>query len=443
MNEKNDTICALSTPDAMGGLAVIRVSGSYSFTICDKIVKQRFSFENVTSHSCIYGKIYDNEVLIDDCIFTVFRAPRTFTGEHTVEISCHGSTAVTRKILRLLIKSGARMAKNGEFTRRAFENGKLSLLDAEAIAEVIGAETEKELLLVNTLRDGKTFKSISKTKNELLDICSKLAVWADYPDDYQFLQSEMTTPLSMIIQKNKELLDTYDYGAVVRNGVKTVIIGKPNVGKSSILNALVGYERAIVTDNPGTTRDVLTEKINIGSVILNISDTAGIRNTPDEIEQIGVEFAKKELKTADLILAVFDGSKPLDENDAKIIWEIKDKNVIFILNKSDINSFVEMENSVHVSAKNGDISELIEAISTKTNTHNTFAGVIVNERQRECLASSLYEMEQALNAIKEGQNLDIVSVLLDNSCDKLLELTGERITDSIADRVFEKFCVGK
>ncbi|GHU54069.1 tRNA modification GTPase MnmE [Clostridia bacterium] len=428
--------------------------------MCDRIFKGNKKIAETAGYTCVYGAIFDDEMLVDDCIATVFRSPKSYTGEDTVEISCHGSIAVTQKILRLLLKKGAILAKAGEFTRRAFENGKLSLLEAETVAEIISAENENELRIANSLRSGATYSKIITLKDKILDICAELAVWADYPDDNDFgndYSENLVSVIEKIANELDNLLKTYDYGRQVKNGIKTVIIGKPNVGKSSLMNALIGYERSIVTEIAGTTRDIVEEKINLGPVTLNLSDTAGIRQTYDKIEKIGVELSRNAIDHAELILAVFDISKFLTDEDFVILDSLKNKKVIYVLNKSDLKNISkevikqvkkqigETSDIINISAKNGEISALCEKITKmfETSKISIEGGIIANERQKEALSRALCSLIEAKSSLQNGFTLDIVSVLLDESCDFLLELIGEKITDEVADRVFQKFCVGK
>jgi tRNA modification GTPase len=344
----------------------------------------------------------------------------------------------------LLVTNGGSCATGGEGTRRAIENGKLSLLDAEAVAETISAENENELKFANMLRTGTTFKKIFDIKNKILDICASLAVWADYPDDVDYEPKNLAANLEEISCETEKLLSTYDYGRTLKNGINTAVIGKPNVGKSSLMNALIGYERSIVTEIAGTTRDIVQEKINIGGVTLNLADTAGIRKTDDKIEQIGVKLSHQTMENADLILAVFDNSQPLSPQDLEIIENLKDKKVIFVLNKSDLGDCLQL-NGVKISAKTGDLSPLcskiIEIFSNSEISQNT--AIIANERQFQALSDAHSSLLNAHSAIKNNLTLDIISVLLDDACDALLELLGEKISNALADRVFEKFCVGK
>jgi tRNA modification GTPase len=439
-----DTICAVSTPNGIGGISVLRVSGEGAFLLCDKIFKGNKKVVDTKGYTTIYGNVFDDDEFVDDVILNIFRSPKSYTGEDTVEISCHGSIAITQKILRLLIKNGGRLATGGEFTRRAFEKGKISLLDAEAVAETISAENENELKFANMLRTGVTFKKIVDIKNKILDICASLAVWADYPDDVDYEPKNLAADFKNISTEIKKLLSTYDYGRTLKNGINTAVIGKPNVGKSSLMNALIGYERSIVTEIAGTTRDIVQEKINIGGVTLNLADTAGIRQTDDKIEQIGVKLSQKTMETADLVLAVFDNSQPFSSQDTEIIKNLKNKKAIFVLNKSDLGDCLQLD-GVRISAKNGDISQLcnkiIELFSNSEISQNT--GIIANERQFQALNDAHSALLEAQSALKNNLTLDIISVLLDDACDALLTLLGEKITTSLADRVFEKFCVGK
>lgn len=450
-------IAGISTPNAPGGIAVIRISGDTALEIADKLFKSVSGKKAVDmdGYTCVYGHIYDDNQLIDECVLTVFKAPHSYTGEDVAEISCHGGLFVTKKILRLILKNGAEPSGAGEFTKRAFINGKLDLTQADAVMDIISAKGDTELKMAENLRKGAVFKKITSVRQKLLKMLGDLSAWADYPEEDipevnpDVLKSELLNAESEL----KSLIKGYDYGRILKNGINTVIVGRPNVGKSTLFNCLSGFERSIVTDIAGTTRDVIEESVKIGELVLRLSDTAGIRETSDVIENIGVDIAFKKIDEADLIIAVMDGSCPLYEDDFKILNQLKNKPAIAVINKTDreimineqdINKYIK--NTVFVSAKNNDgIENLQSAIEDifEVSEINFDNGTVSNERQKKCVDNALSLVNEAVNALDSGIMLDAVTVLIDESLQSLLELTGEKATEAVVDEVFSRFCVGK
>lgn len=451
------TIAAVSTPNAVGGIAVIRISGEASIDVAEKIFTP-FGGKRVAEmqgYTCAYGIAHENGQRIDDCILTVFRAPHSFTGEDTVEISCHGGLFVSRKILRAALKNGAVTADAGEFTKRAFLNGKLDLTQAESVMDVISAKGELELKMAENLREGAVFKAARRCSDRLLKLLSGLAAWTDYPDeDIPEVQPDvMLSELEAIHSELTALTRDYDRGRIVREGVSTAIVGRPNVGKSTLFNCLSGCERSIVTNIAGTTRDVVEESVILGDITLRLSDTAGIRETDDIIEGIGVDIAWKTVDSSELVLAVFDGSSPLTADDFELINKIKNKKWIAIVNKSDKEMLLDDSElqklsiqTVYISAKdNQGISDLENAVKQmyELNEDSFLTVTAANERQKLCIDNAAAAVSTAIEAIEFGEMLDAVNVLLDEAEQYLLELTGERITDAVVDEVFSRFCVGK
>lgn len=450
------TIAAISTPNAVGGISVIRISGSEAFAVCDKIFRA-YSGKKVCDmegYTCAYGEITEDGQKTDDVVLTVFRAPKSYTGEDVAEISCHGGIYITRQILRYVLESGAELAEPGEFTKRAFLNGKMSLTQAEAVMDVISATGKNELRYAVALKDGAMFRRISAVKEKLVKILGDLAAWADYPEeDIPYVDpAELDSELDDIINDLNKLSRTYDYGKIIRGGINTVIVGRPNVGKSTLMNCLSGYERSIVTNIAGTTRDVIEEYVKIGELNLRLADTAGIRSTDDQIEQRGVEIAYGKISEADLVLAVFDSSEELSEDDRKIINALSDKKAIALLNKSDKERMADsdylnehFENIIEISAKNSQIDGLEECLEKMFLNEEIQAdsGIIANERQKMCLELSLQAASEALAALRYGESLDAVTVVIDQSLSELLKLTGERVTETVVNEVFSRFCVGK
>lgn len=460
MIDQTDTIAAIATPHGTGGVAVIRISGQNAIARANEIFSpiRGKSPVDMDGYTCSYGYIRQEQEILDDCILTVFRAPYSYTGEDVVEISCHGGRYLTQKILRHVLCETVRLAQAGEFTKRAFLNGKLSLTQAEAVADLISASSENAVRYARTLRDGATFRKISEFSGKLLEILSSLAVWADYPDeDLPEVSPEvLEQDLKSLMFHMEHLLQSYDYGRILREGLHTVIVGKPNAGKSTLFNALAGCERSIVTEIAGTTRDIVEEQVRLGDVMLRLSDTAGVHETSDQIEQIGVEKSLASIQQADLILAVFDQSKPFSEEDKNLLEKLPLARTILIGNKTDqrINwSFSQLQENfssspaacVRISAKCGQFSELEQAVAVFASQKASPAedGMIANERQRNCLQQAIFAVQEALDALQTGYAYDAVTVSLDAASDALLQLTGERVTDKVVETVFARFCVGK
>ena len=450
------TIAAISTPNAVGGIAVIRISGNNAISVAERIFKpfgnQKIS--DMSGYTCCYGIAHDNGERLDDCILTVFKAPHSYTGEDVVEISCHGGLFISRKILRTALKNGAENAEAGEFTKRAFMNGKLDLTQAEAVMDIISAKSDMELKIAEELREGAAFRKSRICSQKLMKILGDLAAWADYPEEDipEVEPDKLCRELDAVRNELFSLVENYDAGRILREGVSTVIVGKPNVGKSTLFNCLVGCERSIVTDISGTTRDVVEESVKIGDIVLRLSDTAGIHETEDIIEGIGIGIAEKMIDSSELIIAVFDGSCPCTEDDLKLINKIKNKKSVAVINKSDAEQLFDTEKIksdniqiVYISAKENNIEELNSAIQNlfKINSDIFSSVPAANERQKRCIEKALECTDNAVNMLKNGEFLDAVTVVIDEAEQYLLELTGEKVTDAVVDEVFSRFCVGK
>lgn len=451
------TIAAISTPDSTGGIAVIRISGENAVSVAEKIFTPYGGkkVSDMDGYTCAYGIAHDGGERIDDCILTIFRAPHSYTGENTAELSCHGGIYVTRRILRTIFKNGAEPAQPGEFTKRAYLNGKLDLTQAEAVMEIISAKGERELKMAENLREGAAFKRAKACSDILVRILGDLAAWADYPEeDIPAVEPEnLIKDLTDVRGKLSSLVENYDCGRILREGISTAIVGRPNVGKSTLFNCLSGCERSIVTNIAGTTRDVIEETVSLGDIVLRLSDTAGIHQTDDVIEGIGIGIAEKTAQSAELVIAVFDGSCPLSEDDYSLIDKIRGMNCVAVINKSDEESVIEDEilskefiHLVYLSAKeNTGIEKLREEIenifSINESTVNSVCAA--NERQKRCIDSALMCVDNSIEAINSGELLDAVNVLIDEAEQHLLELTGDRITNAVVDNVFSRFCVGK
>lgn len=453
-------ICAVSTPLAEGGISVIRISGDNAISIGAKVFKPLSckSVENMAGYSCAYGKIVDkNGREVDDGVLTVFRAPKSYTGENVCEISCHGGIYVTKKVLRLCIEQGAELAQRGEFTKRAFLNGKLSLTQAEGVMETISAQGEYALNSANLTKEGRLFRLISDMSRKFVTILGELAAWVDYPEEDlpEISEDNLRESLKNALTGLDKIIADHDSGMILKNGVDTVIAGKPNVGKSTLMNMLLGYDRSIVTNVAGTTRDVIEESAKLGELILKLSDTAGIHETDDEVEKIGVDIAKKKLKNAMLVIEVFDISRELDEEDLELLEYVKrlGKKVIIVLNKSDLENVVERSQLekysdyvIEISAKLDEGREELQKATEKLlgiGGYDADSTIFANERQISCAERARKYLAMALESLDMGETLDAVTVMIDNGANALLELTGEKATEAVVDEVFSKFCVGK
>ncbi len=451
------TVCAISTPLAVGGISVIRISGDKAIEIASKIFQPLSceSVESMSGYTCCFGRIVSNGEIIDEGILTIFRSPKSYTGEDVVEISCHGGIYVTKRVLRAAVESGAEPAAAGEFSKRAFLNGKLSLTQAEAVMDLISAQGEQTRRSALSVREGALFSQIREITTRLVHILGELAAWVDYPEeDLPDIQPDiLREDITNCIEILQRLSNGYDKGRLFREGIDTVITGKPNVGKSTLMNLLLGFERSIVTDIAGTTRDVVEESVRIGDVILRLSDTAGIRQTDDTVEAVGVKLAYKRLEEAMLIIAVFDNSAVLSDEDKEIIHRVKNRHCIAVINKSDLEQKLEtdeisnsFERVVEICAKNAEgLIKLEQAVSDifRLNDIDAFTGIISNERQKSCVSKSLSSLTAALEALVAGETYDAVTVMIDEAANSLLELSGEKATEAVVSEVFSKFCVGK
>lgn len=451
------TIAAVSTPNAVGGIAVIRISGENAIKVAEKIFRPYGDRKvaEMQGYTCAYGIACDGDESIDDCILTVFRAPHSYTGEDTCELSCHGGLYVSKRVLRAALKNGAVSAEAGEFTKRAYLNGKLDLTQAEAVMDIISARGEAELRMAEQLREGATFKKVRVCSDRLLKILSGIAAWTDYPDEDipEIEPSALRSELSGIRNELESLIRTYDSGRIIREGVSTAIVGRPNVGKSTLFNCLSGCERSIVTDIAGTTRDVVEETVRLGDIVLRLSDTAGIHDTDDIIEGIGIDIAMKTAENAELVIAVFDGNCPLSADDLSLINKINKKKCVAVINKSDQEQLINTEilqdefiHIVYISAKNQEgIEELEQAVKEIFRIESDSFSVVpvANERQRRCVERAISSLDEGISIIDFSEMYDALNVVLDDAEQSLLELTGERITDAVVNEVFSRFCVGK
>ena len=451
------TIAAISTPMGTGGVGIIRISGENAMVITDRIFKAFSGKALVDSegYKAHYGRIFDGENAVDEAICLVFRAPHSYTGENVVEINCHGGIFLTKKILRLILANGASPAAPGEFTKRAFLNGKMDLSKAEGVMSLISAQGEQGANAAYNLLEGSLSRKIEEINSSLLSVAAHLAAWVDYPDDEieEIDENNLRMTVQAALDEINLLLSRFDSGMAVTTGVDAAIVGKPNVGKSTLMNLLTGYDRSIVTAVEGTTRDVVEETVNLDGCILRLSDTAGMRETGDIVEKIGVDRSRKKLERAAVIFAVFDLSRELSSEDIELIEMCKGRTVIPIINKTDLERKADIsviENTlgkcVAISAKDGDgYAELCETVATLIGTKDfdTSAAMLANERQRLCCENAVASLKEALEAVDFGLTLDAIGVCIDGAIAALLELTGQKASEAVVDEVFRQFCVGK
>lgn len=452
-----DTIAAISTPRGEGGIGIIRISGDKSFEILDKIFNTKNPNRDLGFYKFNYGFIHDNGKIVDEVMAVRMKAPKTYTCEDVVEINCHGGHLISEKVLELVLKNGARHAEQGEFTKRAFMNGRIDLSQAEAVMDIIHGKTEKSISLSLEQLRGDLRDKIASFKKALLDVTAHVNVVLDYPEEGidDPLPSNLRENLENVYAEADRLISSYDKGKKIKEGIKTVIAGKPNVGKSTLLNSLLKEERAIVTHIPGTTRDVIEEIINIKGIPLVLTDTAGIRKTEDIVENIGVEKSKKFIENADLVLLVLDASRELESEDREVIEEIQNHNkkTIVLLNKIDLERKIELEefnleNILEISAKDNigieDMEERIYSYIVEKNVEDSSEKLIItNIRHKAALEKTKDAIRNIFETIDAGMPMDLISVDLKEALDSLSEITGEISSEDILDHVFGNFCVGK
>ena len=454
-----DTIAAIATAVNNQGIGVIRISGDESFEVADKIIKLKNgkTISDSPTHTINYGFVYDGDEVIDEVMVSIMRAPKTYTRENVVEINCHGGVLVVKKVLSLVLKNGARLAESGEFTKRAFLNGRIDLSQAEAIMDLINAKSELALEVSVGNLEGRVSEKIKKLREILIYHIAYIEAALDDPEHIDIDGYSETLKSAVIEVKDEveKLIESADDGRIISEGIKTVILGKPNVGKSSLLNRLSGRQRAIVTDIAGTTRDTLEESINIKGLRLNIVDTAGIRDTEDIVEKIGVERAMETSDDADLIIFVVDSSVELDENDKKILSHIKDKKAIIVLNKSDLNTIVSedviksyVDKTVITTSAlvDSDVTEITDCI------YDMFANglinfndqvYITNIRQKDALIQANESLDKVLESIELNMPEDFFSIDIMDAYERLGDVIGQSLGEDLVDEIFSKFCMGK
>lgn len=453
------TIVAISTAPGNAGIGIIRLSGEECFNILNKIFIPK-NKGDVKGYSIKYGNIVNSETkeIIDEVLVSYFIAPRSYTTENMCEINSHGGIVVENQILQECIKNGAMLAEPGEFTKRAFMNGRIDLSQAEAVIDIINSKTEKEMLVAQKHLEGSLSKKIKSIKQEILDVMTDIEASIDYPeyDIEETTNIKILRMLGSVDEKLHKLRDNFENGKILKEGIKTAIVGKPNVGKSSLLNLILGENRAIVSNVEGTTRDTIEEFINIKGVPLKIIDTAGIRKTRDEVEQIGVEKAINNINDAELVIAVFDDSRAFDEQDQEILNLIKNKKAIILINKVDLNKnqvinndkIKEMKKDIikfsTVSEKGlEELYEKIERMFELNEIDCDDSEIITNNRQKQHIISAIKAVSKAKESVETGMPIDITAICLKDMLGELSEITGENVSEDIINEIFKKFCLGK
>ncbi len=458
-----NTIAAIATATGAGGIGIIRMSGEKCFEVLKRIFKpinKHVDIENVQGYTMKYGYIvnpYTNEI-IDEVLVSFFRAPKSYTAENMCEINSHGGIIVERKILEQCLKNGADLAEPGEFTKRAFLNGRIDLSQAESVIDIINAKTEKEEKASFNQLQGNLSREISNIRSELLDIMSDIEASIDYPeyDIEETTNAKAIKVLNSVKQKLEILEKSFENGKILKEGVKTVIVGKPNAGKSSLLNNILDEERAIVSDYAGTTRDTIEEFININGIPLKIIDTAGIRETEDYVEKIGVEKAIQLIEEADLIIAIFDNSKKLDEEDYKILEKVKNKKCIILLNKCDL-SLQDDETILYMSKLNETVikasmktkegmNELYNSISDMFKNNELDYNdeiIITNIRHKNIIHKAIENITGTTSRIEQNIPIDVIAIYIKEALENLAEITGDNVSEDIINKIFSKFCLGK
>ena len=453
-----ETIAAISTAPGLGGIGIIRITGDKAFEILLKMFKSTKvkKMEDIVPNTIIYGKIYDDSRMVDEVLVSFFKSPNSYTKEDLVEINTHGGSIVMKEILNLVLKKGAMLAEPGEFTKRAFLNGRIDLTQVESIATILNAKSEEELRISGELLQGKLYNKVVNIKEKLMDILMHLEVNIDYPeyDTDEKGTEEIVSTITDILKDLKRFEATFDVGSKIKDGIKVSIIGRPNAGKSSLLNNLLNKERAIVTEIEGTTRDSIEEDLNINGINIKIIDTAGIRETDEKVEKIGIERAITIAEKSDLIIAIFDISKPFNENDRKIMDIISKKESLILLNKYDLVKDIDLPEEIKNTGKEYIYTSMLEKKGTedviewiikkteslKINKNNDI--IIIHERQKKVITDVIEMIEQILKDL-EIIPIDMVSENIRDVINKINELTGENVKEEVLNEIFKNFCLGK
>lgn len=456
----DDTIAAIATAPGEGGIGIIRLSGSNALDIANKMFKPlyRDSIGDYAVRTLIYGNIYDEGIVLDEVLLAYMKGPHSYTAEDVVEINCHGGFISVRKILELALKSGARMAEAGEFTKRAFLNGRIDLSQAEAVIDIINAKTDKSHELAQSQLEGSLSKKIKNLREMLTAVLAQVEVAIDYPEeDIEFITyKELIEKTEAIQREVVQMYKTADTGKILREGLQTAILGKPNVGKSSLMNSILGENRAIVTDIPGTTRDIIEEFVNIKGIALKIVDTAGIRDTDDVVEKIGVEKSRKHLKSSDLTLVVLDNSREIDQEDIDILESVDRSKTLVILNKIDLESKLDLDivkkyvdeiNIINISALKNEgldlLHDRIEDMVFSGEISNSGDVMITNSRHKDAIYKAMKAIEDAISSLNDEMSYDFIEVDLKDAWDALGYINGDTISEDLLDTIFSNFCIGK
>lgn len=452
----NETIAAIATPHGTGGISIIRISGPDSVVVADRVFRAKNGkpLKEAASHTIHYGFIYDGNHVVDEVLISVMLAPNTFTREDTVEINCHGGLVVTEAVLACVLKNGAALAAPGEFTKRAFLNGRLDLSQAEAVIDVIHSPSSLALSAAANQLGGALSDEINQIRDVVLEVLAKINANLDYPEEDvdEYEPGSLLKDLTKVQDGLNSLLATANRGRLIRDGIDTVICGKPNVGKSSVLNLLARESRAIVTEIAGTTRDVIEERVTLSGIVLNVFDTAGIRQTEDRIESLGIDKSKEYIEKAGLVLFVVDGSQDITQEDLDIFETIRDKNVIVLLNKCDLNCIktggaFDGADAVAISAKTGEgLTALTNKIEEKFQLGVLSAenrAVLTNLRHKEAAHNALAAVSRAAAALNAQVPYDLVSIDITDCAAHLGEITGKTVSEEVVDKIFARFCLGK
>ena len=452
-----DTISAIATPQVPGGIGIVRISGEDACRVAQSVFRSKSGrpVRDMPGYTAAFGSALAGGEVLDECVALRFRAPRSYTGEDVVELSCHGGPYVMRRLLRATVEAGARLAGPGEFTRRAFLNGRIDLTRAEAVMQLIGARGKEAARAAAAQQEGALFRRISTLRREIQEVAADLIGYIDFPDDDipALEPPALAGRLRGIDGRLARLADSFHQGQLIYEGIDTAIVGRANAGKSTLMNRLAGVEASIVTNIPGTTRDVVERTVAFGGLTLRLADTAGLRKAADPVERIGVDRARQRMETAALVLAVFDASEPLTDEDRALVESLTGRHAVAVLNKSDRPAAIDaaylrsrLKCTVRLSAATGEgLPELAEAVAAVAGAGRLEPGegILANERQLECVVRAREALHDALRAVEGGVTLDAVSVCVSGAADALAELTGEKASDAILDRIFSKFCIGK
>lgn len=451
------TIAAVATGNAAGGIGIIRISGDNAISVADRVFSamDNSSLRELAGYRAKFGSIVYKNEKIDNAVALVFRAPKSYTGEDVVELSVHGGLFIVQKALEAVFDAGAEPAEAGEFTKRAFLNGKLDLTQAESVADLIAAQGDAAAKASFNLLQGSLSNKITEILNRLISSSASMAAWVDYPDEEipELEESALLEELCSVKSELSSLLSGYDNGQAMTQGVDTAIVGRPNAGKSTLMNLLAGREKSIVTDVAGTTRDIVEESVRLGSLVLHLCDTAGLRESDDIVEAIGIQRAYEKIDAASLIIAVFDSSVPLNKDDLRLIEKCRGKKAVAVINKIDIKADADLsavesafERVVYISANDDKYASELEKAVTQTLGVAEFdasAPMLANIRQKNCCKNALESINEAIDALRLGVTYDAVNVLIDSAVDELLALTGKKATVEVVNNIFSRFCVGK